>query len=187
MFTCVWFAGACECAVIQEKGVAFPVPRERPPAGKTHRADLQLLRPLPCCLLPFQISHLQIYIKKGKLLCGTVCPNTSNCGFCQSLHNITSMYYSGLDSMSEQSKIILPNHEKELNTILLIACMHWFCCLALCKYKLSPQCIFSNDSHCSHCSSSTCLHLFSFFPASLIIPPFSFSFILYYGLFFSSF
>lgn len=125
--------------------------------------DTQLLRPLSHCLLLFQISHLQIYIKKGKLLCGTVCPNTSNCGFCQSLHNITSMYYSGLDSMSEQSKIILPNHEKELNTVLLIACMHWFCCLALCKYKLSPPCMFSNDSHCSHCSSSTCLHLFLFF------------------------
>lgn len=126
MFICVWLAGAGECAIIQEKGVAFPVPWEHPPAGKIHRADLQLLRPLPRCLLLFQISHLQIYIKKGKLLCGTVCPNTSNCGFCQSLHNITSKYYSGLDSMSEQSKIILPNHEKELNTVLLIACMHWF-------------------------------------------------------------
>lgn len=39
--------------------------------------------------------------------------------------------------MSEQSKIILPNHETESNTVLLIACMHWFCFFALCKYKLS--------------------------------------------------
>lgn len=108
-----------------------------PSTGKTHRADLQLLRPLPRCLLLFKILHLQIYIKKGKLLCGTVFSSMSNCGFCQSLHNITSMYYSGLDSMSEQSKIILPNHETESNTVLLIACMHWFCFFALCKYKLS--------------------------------------------------
>lgn len=93
---------------------------------RPRRANLQVIRPLPRHLLLFQTLYLQIYSEKANSY--------------EALFYATSVYYSCLDSLNEQSESILPNYEKELDTILLVASIPCvFCFLALCERKLSPQ------------------------------------------------
>lgn len=129
-FTCVWLAGVCvcQCAIRIRKGPglqnawgwSYVLTTVRP-----RRANLQVIRPLPRHLLLFQTLYLQIYSEKANSY--------------EALFYATSVYYSCLDSLNEQSESILPNYEKELDTILLVASIPCvFCFLALCERKLSP-------------------------------------------------
>lgn len=161
-FTCVWLAGV---------GVSLQWERKRTwllqnATVRPHKTNVQVTGPLPHCLLLVQILYLQIYSKKAKS--------------CEALFYVTSVYYSCLDSLNEQSERILPNCGKELDTILLVASIP--CAFAFLPSANTNFLHRSDSGKCQRWLVLLCLSSFIFIlPVFLIIQllSVSFSFILY--------
>lgn len=161
-FTCVWLAGV---------GVSVQWVRKRTwllqnATVRPHKTNVQVTGPLPHCLLLVQILYLQIYSKKAKS--------------CEALFYVTSVYYSCLDSLNEQSERILPNCGKELDTILLVASIP--CAFAFLPSANTNFLHRSDSGKCQRWLVLLCLSSFIFIlPVFLIIQllSVSFSFILY--------
>lgn len=161
-FTCVWLAGV---------GVSVQWVRKRTwllqnATVRPHKTNVQVTGPLPHCLLLVQILYLQIYSKKAKS--------------CEALFYVTSVYYSCLDSLNEQSERILPNCGKELDIIFLVASIP--CAFAFLPSANTNFLHRSDSGKCQRWLVLLCLSSFIFIlPVFLIIQllSVSFSFILY--------
>lgn len=132
---------------------------------RPHKTNVQVIGLLPHYLLLVQIFYLQIYSKKAKS--------------CKALFYVTSVYYSCLDPLNEQSERILPNYGKEWDIILLVASLP--CALAFLPSANSNFLHSSDSGKCQWWLVLLCL--FIYFHSSRVFDNsaffFPFSFILY--------
>lgn len=166
-FTGVWLAGVC-VSVQWERKRTWPseCPGITLSTVRPHKGNLQVTGPLPRCLLLFRSLYLQIYTEKANSY--------------EALFYGTSVYYSCLDSQNEQSESILPNYEKELDIILLIASIP--CVLAFLPFASANSPRSLDCGKCQWWLGWLCFSSFIFIlPVFLIIQLFffPFSFILY--------